>query len=54
MSEYAIENLAGMFEYYDQWGLVGNVNVLRWLLNREPTSLEIFVDRIVKEYDATR
>jgi len=45
MSEYAVENLIKMFEYYDQWGLAGNPNLLRWLLRREPTSLEMFVRR---------
>jgi NAD(P)H dehydrogenase (quinone) len=49
MSEYAVENLVKMFEYYDQWGLVGNPNVLRWLLKREPTSLELFIKRTLKE-----
>ena len=44
-SAYALENLVRMFEYYDQWGLVGNPNVLRWLLKREPTSLESFIER---------
>ncbi len=43
MSEYAIENLVKMFEYYDRWGLTGNLNVLRWLLKREPTSFELFI-----------
>jgi len=52
MSKFAIENLVRMFEYYDQWGLMGNPNVLRWLLNREPTSLDAFIERIVKESDA--
>jgi uncharacterized protein YbjT (DUF2867 family) len=52
--EYATENLIKMFEYYDQWGLVGNPNVLRWVLKREPTALESFVERTWKEYDATR
>src|SRR5678815_3379457 len=52
MSEYAVENLVKMFEYYDRWGLVGNPNVLKWLLNREPTSLETFIDRMIKEHDA--
>jgi len=52
ISEYASENLARMFAYYDRWGLVGNPNVLMWLLNREPTSLESFIDRIFKEHDA--
>ena len=50
--EYAIENLVKMFEYYDQWGLVGNPNVLRWVLKREPTSLESFVERTLKERGA--
>jgi uncharacterized protein YbjT (DUF2867 family) len=48
MSEYAVENLSKMFEYYDGWGLAGNPNVLRWLLKREPTSLETFIDRTAK------
>ena len=47
MSAYAIENLVKMFEYYNQWGLVGNSNVLRWLLKREPTSFEKFVERAI-------
>ena len=49
MSEYAMQNLVRMFEYYDQWGLVGNPNVLRGLLKREPKSMESFIDRTVKE-----
>ncbi|MCQ3935661.1 MAG: nucleoside-diphosphate sugar epimerase [Chloroflexi bacterium] len=49
MSGYAVENLVRMFEYYDQWGLVGNVNVLRWILRREPTSLETFVQRMIQD-----
>jgi uncharacterized protein YbjT (DUF2867 family) len=48
LSEYALENLVKMFEYYDRWGLAGNPNVLRWVLKREPTSLESFVSRIAK------
>jgi len=46
MSKYAIENLVRMFEYYDQWGLIGNPNVLRWLLRREPTSLKAFIEKL--------
>ncbi len=52
MSEHAIENLVGMFKYYDQWGLTGNPNVLKWILKREPTSLELFIDRIMNEHNA--
>jgi NAD(P)H dehydrogenase (quinone) len=50
-SEYALENLDRMSAYYDQWGLAGNPNVLRWLLRREPTSLEAFIERTLKEHD---
>jgi uncharacterized protein YbjT (DUF2867 family) len=53
LSEYALENLTKMFEYYDQWGLVGNPNVLRWLLKREPTTLEQFIERTVKENESS-
>jgi uncharacterized protein YbjT (DUF2867 family) len=49
VSEYALENLIKMFEYYDQWGLVGNPNVLRWLIKKEPTSLESFIERNLNE-----
>src|SRR4030095_2174651 len=47
MGEYAAENLVKMFEYYSEWGLVGNPNVLRWLLKREPISLIEFIERTV-------
>ena len=49
MNEYVVENLVTMFEYYDQWGLAGNPNMLRWLLKRETTSFEKFVERILSE-----
>jgi uncharacterized protein YbjT (DUF2867 family) len=51
MSGYALENLIRMFEYYDQWGLAGSPNVLRWLLKREPTSLASFIQRTMKEHN---
>ena len=51
LSAYALENLVKMFEYYDQWGLVGNPSALKWILKREPTPVELFIDRIVKDSD---
>ena len=53
MSDYAVENLIGMFEYYDLWGLSGNPNVLRWILKRELASLKSFVERVVNEHNDT-
>jgi NAD(P)H dehydrogenase (quinone) len=44
------DELAGlrkMFEYYDRWGLRGNSTALKWLLGRDPVSLESFIKRIV-------
>lgn len=43
LNDYARHTLKAMFTYYAQHGLAGNPNVLRWLLKREPTSLENFV-----------
>lgn len=45
MNEHAVENLVKMFEYYGKWGLLGNPNTLRWILRREPTSLEMFIKK---------
>ncbi len=48
LSEYAVDTLKRMFEYYERYGFWGNGNVLRWLLGREPTRLADFVRRVVK------
>jgi NAD(P)H dehydrogenase (quinone) len=45
---YAIENLIRMFEYYDQWGLAGNPNILTWLIKREPSTFETFINENLK------
>ncbi|HSG44775.1 MAG TPA: NmrA family NAD(P)-binding protein [Anaerolineales bacterium] len=52
LNDYALENLTRMFEYYDQWGLTGNPNILKWILKREPTSMEAFINRVAKENNA--
>jgi uncharacterized protein YbjT (DUF2867 family) len=52
ISDYASENLIKMFEYYDQWGLAGNPNVLKWLLKREPVTLEKFAQARIRESNA--
>lgn len=53
LSAFAAEHLIRMFEYYDRWGLAGNPNVLKWLLRREPTSLESFMERIARDMEKT-
>jgi uncharacterized protein YbjT (DUF2867 family) len=37
--------LAKMFDYYARYGLAGNPNTLRWLLDREPTAVAEFARR---------
>ena len=45
MPAETVRALAAMFRYYDSYGLVGNGNVLGWLLERSPTSLSQFLAR---------
>ena len=45
MESYQVDTLARMFEYYNVYGLTGSPNVLRWLLEREPTSFASFARR---------
>ena len=45
MPSESIEALVAMFRYYDRYGLIGNGNVLGWLLGRRPTSLSQFAAR---------
>ena len=45
MSAGTVRALAAMFRYYDRYGLIGNGNVLGWLLERSPTSLSRFLGR---------
>ncbi|MDX1613995.1 MAG: NmrA family NAD(P)-binding protein [Candidatus Promineifilaceae bacterium] len=45
LGEYQIETLVAMFHYYERHGLVGNPNVLGWLLGRKPTNLLEFIGR---------
>ena len=42
VGDEAIKTLLAMFRYYDRHGLVGNPNVLGWLLGRAPTSFADF------------
>lgn len=43
ISGFALNTLKQMFDYYREFGLAGNTNVLRWLLGRAPCSFEDFV-----------
>lgn len=45
MPPHVVETRASMFAHYDHQGLVGNSNVLRWVLGRAPTTFEGFLRR---------
>lgn len=47
MPSRTVGYLAAMFRYYDRYGLIGNGNVLGWLLGHRPTSFAEFVTRVV-------
>jgi uncharacterized protein YbjT (DUF2867 family) len=49
MGEYQRTALLQMFRYYAQHGLIGNSTVLKWLLQREPASLDAFIERTIQE-----
>jgi len=49
MNLYQVETLIKMFTYYSLYGLVGNSNVLSWLLNVKPGSLCNFAKRDLAE-----
>jgi len=49
VNDFARETLKMMFEYYDQYGLVGNPSVLAFLLKRQPTTFADFVQRTEME-----
>ena len=48
LPDYAVATLLNMFIYYERYGLVGNPNVLGWLLGRAPTALVTFVQRVTR------
>lgn len=47
MAEHTVKSLLAMFAYYEQFGFVGNSNVLAWLLGRPPHTFSYFIQRII-------
>ncbi len=45
LTNQAVATLKAMFRYYNAYGFWGNPNVLGWLLEREPVSLQAFLRR---------
>ena len=49
--DHTIDGFIRLFNHYDRYGILGNPNVLRWLLGREPTT---FVEYVRRELDRRR
>lgn len=47
LNENQISTLVSMFEYYENYGLVGNPNILNYLIKRPATRFVDFVNRVV-------
>lgn len=47
-SELRIETMRKMNAHYDHSGFLGNPNVLRWVLGREPTTFRDYVERLAR------
>lgn len=43
--DYTIDGFTRLVNHYDRYGILGNPNVLRWLLDREPTTFTEYVRR---------
>ncbi|MBI3957454.1 MAG: NmrA family NAD(P)-binding protein, partial [Chloroflexi bacterium] len=54
MGDEAIKTVLAMFRYYDSFGLVGNPNVLGWLLGRRPATFAKFLARTAKDQIQTK
>ena len=48
LGDYQLATLIRTFQYYERYGLIGNPNMLRWLLGREPTALVEFARRAAR------
>jgi uncharacterized protein YbjT (DUF2867 family) len=47
-AETRIDTMRKMNAHYDHSGFMGNANVMRWLLGREPTRFKAYVERLAK------
>ena len=47
--DYSVKTLLTMFRHYAKQGLVGNPNIISWLLGRPPTDYAAFVERTLRE-----
>lgn len=54
LGDYQLDTLTSMFRYYSRHHLLGNPQVLGWILGRPPTKLDVFVRDMRKEKNSPR
>lgn len=54
MDDYQHNTLVKMFEYYENYGLTGNPNVLEMLLQRPPNLFKDFITRHIQAVNSSR
>ena len=45
-ADYTVDGFTRLVNHYDRYGILGNPNVLHWLLGREPTTFAEYVRRL--------
>ena len=43
--DYPAQGFKALFDYYSKYGFFGNSNVLKWILNRKPTTVEEYITK---------
>lgn len=54
LGDYQLDTLTSMFRYYSRHHLLGNPQVLGWILGHPPTKLDVFVRDMRKEKNSPR
>ena len=50
MGDYQVKTLIKMFNYYEQFGVIGNSHILECLLHRSPTSYVSFIEQTITRW----
>lgn len=49
MSDYAVDTLLSMFEYYEKYGMAGSPHALISIINHSPVGLSEFIERLLQQ-----
>lgn len=49
LGDYQVNTLSTMFHHYNEYGFIGNPNVLTWILGRKPNDFASFINRMLQK-----